>query len=127
MTRDVLRWSLLVALGVGCALLASALPAEAQQCVANSTDQNCTNSIALTAGIGDGGSLTLNNTSSGSITNPSLRTVSAIGNANVTNAGIIFGSNTAVQAGSTAIVNNSGTISGAFQGIAADTAFVTNS
>jgi fibronectin-binding autotransporter adhesin len=84
---------------------AQALP----PCVATGTNQTCTNSIAMPAGINDSATLTVTNTSTGTIsgTGPGIDASTA----NVTNAGTITGSSRAINASTTVnLISNTGTI-----------------
>lgn len=121
--------------------------ASAQQCLSTGTNQTCTNSTSLSGGIADSGTLTLNNTGSGSISNNNnainadianitnsgtisggagiTKGVHGITAVNVVNSGTISGGFTGIQSGN-ASVTNSGTITGGFEGIDANTAVVTN-
>ena len=119
--------------------------ARAQACVGTvppfstvPTNQTCINSGALTntstllgenIGLQDLGSLTVTNTSSGTIsgTGFSGNGILAYNNATVTNSGIITGGDAAIAA-LNAIVTNSGSISGGSYGVYADnTSTVINS
>jgi hypothetical protein len=140
--------------------LAALLPASGAraQCIGSpvQTNQTCTNSVALTntstffgtnIGLQDNGTLTVTNTSSGTITATgsgygilaSTANVTNFGtimggsyginvtNANVTNSGSISGGLIGIYGGATANVTNSGSISGGTYGISSNTANVTNS
>jgi len=123
--------------------------ARAQQCTTTGTNQTCTNSIFLSggaSGISDSATLTVTNTSTGTISG-SVFGINAADTANVTNFGIISGgvfsinaTNAAnvinfgtisggisISASASNVTNNLGTISGSVFGISANTATVSNS
>ncbi|WP_256807220.1 autotransporter domain-containing protein [Bradyrhizobium sp. Bra64] len=94
--------------------------ASAQPCQTTGTDQTCTNSLFLSAGaagLSDLGTVTVANTSSGSIVGTGVSVVGIVANvdANVTNSGSISGVGTSSANGIETLrdgnVTNSGTIS----------------
>jgi len=116
-------------------MLSASHKAFAQACTPTGANQTCTNAGATsgaTVGIDDTGTLTLTNTSSGSIvaTGANGRAVQAATAATVTNAGTIAANGTNGRGINTFVadVTNTGTISGDARGILGlDLATVTNS
>jgi uncharacterized protein with beta-barrel porin domain len=101
--------------------------AQAQQCTTSGANQTCTNSISLSGGangIFDSATLTVTNTSSGTISG-GVFGVNAADTANVTNFGIISGGVFGINATNAANIINYGTISGGIS-ISASVSNVTN-
>ncbi len=131
------------------ALLGASVGARAQQCSTTGTNQTCSNSIFLSGGANglfDSGTLSVNNTGTGTIAGSvfginaaNTATVTNFGNvtggvfginasntANVVNFGVISGA-IGVSATTSNVTQNMGSISGSIFGISADTAAVSNS
>jgi uncharacterized protein with beta-barrel porin domain len=109
------------------AVLWVATGAQAQQCTTSGANQTCTNSISLSGGangIFDSATLTVTNTSSGTISG-GVFGVNAADTANVTNFGIISGGVFGINATNAANIINYGTISGGIS-ISASVSNVTN-
>jgi len=101
--------------------------ARAQQCTTTGTNQTCSNSVFLSGGatgISDNGTLSVTNTSTGTISG-GVFGLNAADTANVANLGSITGGVFGINATNAANVVNSGTISGAI-GISSAASNVTN-
>ena len=112
---------------VALALFWSGDGVQAQQCTATGTNQTCSNSIFLSGGangISDGGTLTVTNTDTGTITGSTFG-INAADVANITNFGTVTGGVFGINATNAANVINFGSISGAI-GISATASNVTN-